>query len=66
VYVFVSREEYRVKYIVQTEISAKVGAEVEANPAMIQEVVGAWQALKPIGHVLQLDPTLCYGHRGRP
>ena len=54
------------KYIVQTEISAKVGAEVEANPAMIQEVVGAWQALKPIGHVLQLDPTLCYGHRGRP
>ena len=53
-YIFVSREEYRVKYIVQTEISAKLGAEVEANPAMLQEVVGAWQALKPIGMYFSL------------
>ena len=37
------------KYIVQLEISGEVGIEVEAQPHKIQELVGKWQALNPIG-----------------
>ena len=37
------------KYIIQVEVNPKVGGEVESNPAMIQEVMGAWRALNPIG-----------------
>jgi hypothetical protein len=38
-----------VKYIVQVEIDPETGAEIEANPEKIQEWVGKWQALNPIG-----------------
>ena len=37
------------KYVVQVEVGPVVGAEVEANPESIQEFVGKWQALNPIG-----------------
>ena len=37
------------KYIIQVEISPETGAEVEAQPEKIQEIIEKWQALKPIG-----------------
>ena len=37
------------KYIVHTEIDPDTGIEVEAEPAKIQELIGKWQALNPIG-----------------
>ena len=37
------------KYIVQVEIDPDTGTELEASPEKIQEVIGAWQALNPIG-----------------
>ena len=37
------------KYIVHTEIDAETGAEVETQPEKLQEWIGSWQALKPIG-----------------
>jgi hypothetical protein len=38
-----------VKYIVNLEIDPENGLEVEAKPEKIQELIGKWQALKPIG-----------------
>jgi hypothetical protein len=37
------------KYIVQTEIDPVNGAELEAQPSKIEELVGKWKALNPIG-----------------
>ena len=37
------------KYVVQAEISPEAGAEMEAHPERIQEWIGKWQALKPVG-----------------
>ncbi len=37
------------KYIVQVEIDPETGIEVEANPEKIQEWLGKWQVLNPIG-----------------
>ena len=37
------------KYIVQAEIDPSKGIEVEADPSKIQEWMGKWQALNPIG-----------------
>jgi hypothetical protein len=37
------------KYIVQIEIDPVTGIELEASPARIQEIVGKWQELNPIG-----------------
>ena len=37
------------KYIIQVEVDPEAGAEVEANPDQIREVMGKWQALNPIG-----------------
>jgi hypothetical protein len=37
------------KYIVQVEIDPETGTEIEAHPDKIQEWVGKWQALNPIG-----------------
>ena len=37
------------KYIVQVEIDPETGIEVEAHPEKIQEWMGKWQALNPIG-----------------
>jgi hypothetical protein len=42
------------KYIVNVNISAEVGARLEANPAAIQEMVGNWQAHNPIGMYFSL------------
>ena len=37
------------KYVVQIEVDPETGADMEAQPAKIQEAIGKWQALKPIG-----------------
>lgn len=37
------------KYIIQIEIDPDTGIDVEAQPDKIQEMVGKWQALNPIG-----------------
>ena len=37
------------KYIVQIEVDPETGVELEAQPERIQEVMGKWQALNPIG-----------------
>ena len=37
------------KYVVQIEIDPATGTEVEEAPELIQEMVGKWQALNPIG-----------------
>ena len=37
------------KYIIQAEVDPETGVEVEANPEKIQEWIGKWQALNPIG-----------------
>lgn len=37
------------KYIIQVEVDPDTGTELEASPEKIQEVMGAWQALNPIG-----------------
>ena len=37
------------KYIIQMELDPETGLEAEANPAEIQEFMGKWQALNPIG-----------------
>jgi hypothetical protein len=37
------------KYIVQIEIDEDTGLEVEGQPEALQEWIGKWQALKPLG-----------------
>jgi len=37
------------KYIVQSEVDPETGVELEAHPEKMQEYVGKWQALNPIG-----------------
>ncbi len=37
------------KYIVEVKISPEVGIEAEAQPEQLQEWVGKWQALNPLG-----------------
>jgi hypothetical protein len=37
------------KYIIQAEIDPETGAQMEADMKKIQEWVGEWQSLKPIG-----------------
>ncbi len=37
------------KYIIQVEIDPDTGADIESQPEKIQEMVGKWQALNPIG-----------------
>lgn len=37
------------KYIIQTEIDPDIGADLEDNAQIIQELVAKWQAHKPIG-----------------
>ena len=41
--------EAAVKYVVQIEIAADVGKKAEENPQAMQEWLGAWQALDPLG-----------------
>jgi hypothetical protein len=43
-----------VKYIVNVEIDPETGIEVEAAPDKLQELLGMWQALKPIGMYFDL------------
>ena len=42
------------KYIIQAEVSPDTGNEVEAQPAKIQEMIGKWMALNPIGMYFSL------------
>lgn len=42
------------KYIIQAELDPETGLDVEANPASMQEMIGKWQALKPIGFYFSL------------
>ena len=44
-----TRKEMGLKYVVQIEIDPDVGAEIEGDPAEIEEWMGKWQALNPIG-----------------
>ena len=37
------------KYIIQVELDPEAGIEVEAHPETIQEFMGKWEALNPIG-----------------
>ena len=37
------------KYIIQVEVDPDVGTEIEGSPEKIQEMIGKWQALSPIG-----------------
>jgi hypothetical protein len=42
------------KYVVQVEIDAVTGLDVEAEPDRIQEWIRKWQALNPIGMFFSL------------
>ena len=42
------------KYIVQIEVDPETGAELEAQPQDIQEIMGKWHALNPIGMYFSL------------
>ena len=42
------------KYIIQAELDPVTGIEVEAQPDKIQEMIGKWQALNPIGMYFSL------------
>ena len=42
------------KYIVQAELDPVTGVDVEAQPDKIQEMIGKWQALNPIGFYFAL------------
>lgn len=42
------------KYIVQVEIDPDIGLEMEEHPEQIQEVIGKFQALNPIGMYFSL------------
>ncbi len=42
------------KYIIQSEIDGVTGVEMEGQPENIQEWVGKWQALNPIGMYFSL------------
>ena len=37
------------KYIVQLEVDPETGVELETHPEKMQELLGKWQALNPIG-----------------
>ena len=37
------------KYLIQIEVDPETGTELEGNPQQIQEMMGAWEALNPIG-----------------
>ncbi|MFN8548743.1 MAG: DUF3303 family protein [Candidatus Eisenbacteria bacterium] len=42
------------KYMVQVEIDPQAGVTIEDNPQLIQEMIGKWQAHKPIGMYFSL------------
>ncbi len=42
------------KYVVQVEISPEVGLEAEGRPQDLQQWIGKWQALNPIGMYFSL------------
>ena len=42
------------KYIVQVEIDPEAGDAIEGDPATMQSVLGAWQALNPISMYFSL------------
>lgn len=42
------------KYIVQVEVDPDAGDLIEGDPATMQKVLGAWQALNPIGMYVSL------------
>ena len=43
------------KYIIQADVDPETGTELEANPQNIQEMIGAWQAVNPIGMYFSLS-----------
>lgn len=42
------------KYVIQAEVDPETGIDVEAQPEKIQEMIGKWQALNPIGFYFHL------------
>ena len=43
------------KYVVQVEIDASILPEVDPGPARLEEWIGKWQALNPIGMYFHLN-----------
>jgi hypothetical protein len=43
-----------VKYIIQADIDGETGIQIEAQPEKIQEIIGKWQALNPLGMYFSL------------
>jgi hypothetical protein len=43
------------KYIIQTDLDPETGAQIETQPDKVQEILGKWQALNPIG--MYFSPT---------
>ena len=48
-------EEGPLKYLIQANVDPETGIEVEQHPDQIQELMGKWQALNPIGMYFSLD-----------
>ena len=42
------------KYLLQADVDPWAGAELEAQPTNIEEIMGKWQALNPIGMYFSL------------
>ena len=42
------------KYIIQADVDPATGTQLEAQPEKIQELIGKWQALNPIGMYFSL------------
>ena len=42
------------RYIVQMDLAPNIGADLEAHPERIQEIIGKWQAHNPVGMYFSL------------
>ncbi len=42
------------RYIVQIDVDPETGADLEAHPERIQEIIGKWQAHNPVGMYFSL------------
>ena len=42
------------KYIIQADVDPETGAQLEARPDQIQDIMGKWQALNPLGMYFSL------------
>ena len=42
------------KYVIQIEVDPETGVDLEGDPQQIQEIMGKWQALNPLGMYFSL------------